>query len=81
MRLKVMISDLEKYIYAKLDAMQTEKAKSTVIPNFVTKGELLGAISKDARKVLNKMFVEKKIKIHPTKDAPINDFVELVKEN
>lgn len=76
-----MISDLEKYIYAKLDAMQTEKAKSTVIPNFVTKGELLGAISKDARKVLNKMFVEKKIKIHPTKDAPINDFVELVKEN
>lgn len=76
-----MISDLEKYIYAKLDAMQTEKAKSTVIPNFVTKGELLGAISKDARKVLNKMFVEKKIKIHPTKDAPINDYVELIKQN
>lgn len=75
-----MTSDLEKYIYAKLDAMQTEKAKSTVIPNFVTKGELLGAISKDARKVLNKMFVEKKIKVHPTKDAPINDYVELIKE-
>ena len=72
---------LEQYIIAKLAAMQTEKAKSTVIPNFVTKGELLGAISKDARKVLNKMFVEKKLKIHPTKDAPINDFVELVKEN
>lgn len=76
-----MISYLEQYITAKLDAMQTEKANSTVIPNFVTKGELLGAISKDARKVLNKMFVEKKLKIHPTKDAPINDFVELVKEN
>ena len=76
-----MISYLEQYITAKLDTMQTEKAKSTVIPNFVTKGELLGAISKDARKVLNKMFVEKKIKIHPTKDAPINDFVELIKEN
>lgn len=75
-----MISYLEKYIYAKLDAMQTENAKSTVEPKFVTKGELLGAISKDARKVLNKMFVEKKIKIHPTKDAPINDFVELIKE-
>lgn len=74
------MNNLEQYITAKLDAMQTEKARSTVIPNFVTKGELLGAISKDARKVLNKMFVEKKIKIHPTKDASINDFVELVKE-
>lgn len=75
-----MMTNLEQYITAKLDAMQTEKAKSTVIPNFVTKGELLGAISKDARKVLNKMFVEKKIKVHPTKDAPINDYVELIKE-
>ena len=71
---------LEQYITAKLDAMQTEKANSNVEPKFVTKGELLEAISKDARKVLNKMFVEKKIKIHPTKDAPINDFVELIKE-
>lgn len=76
-----MTSDLEKYIYSKLDAMQTEKANSNIEPKFVTKGELLGVISKDARKVLNKMFVEKKIKVHPTKDAPINDFVELVKEN
>lgn len=75
-----MISYLEQYITLKLDAMKTEKEKSNVVPKFVTKGELLGAISKDARKVLNKMFVEKKIKIHPTKDAPINDFVELVKE-
>lgn len=75
-----MMKHLEQYIYAKLDAMLTEKADSTVEPKFVTKGELIGAISKDARKVLNKMFVEKKIKIHPTKDAPINDFVELVKE-
>lgn len=74
------MTNLEQYITAKLDTMQTEKANSTVEPKFVTKGELLGAISKDARKVLNKMFVEKKIKIHPTKDAPINDFVELVKE-
>lgn len=75
-----MISYLEQYITLKLDAMQSEKADSTVEPKFVTKGELLGAISKDARKVLNKMFVEKKIKIHPTKDAPVNDYVELVKE-
>lgn len=75
-----MISYLEQYITLKLDAMQSEKEKSNVVPKFITKGELLGAISKDARKVLNKMFVEKKIKIHPTKDAPIHDFVELVKE-
>lgn len=75
------MDNLEQYLYAKLDAMQTEKEKSNVVPKFVTKGELLGAISKDARKVLNKMFVEKKIKVHPTKDAPINDFVELIKEN
>ena len=73
------MTNLEQYITAKLDAMQTEKAKSNVEPKFVTKGELLGAISKDARKVLNKMFVEKKIKIHPTKDAPIQDYVKLVK--
>ena len=76
----MIMNNLEQYITAKLDAMQTEKSKSTFIPNFVTKGELLGAINKDIRKVLNKMFVEKKIKVHPTKDAPINDFVELVKE-
>ncbi len=73
------MTNLEQYITAKLDAMQAEKANSTVEPKFVTKGELLGAISKDARKVLNKMFVEKKIKIHPTKDAPIQDYVKLVK--
>lgn len=75
-----MISELEQYILAKLDAMQTEKANSTIEPKFVTKGELLGEINKDIRKVLNKMFVDEKIKIHPTKDAPINDFVELIKE-
>lgn len=75
-----MISYLEQYITAKLDAMQTEKSKSNVEPKFVTKGELFGAINKDIRSVLNKMFVENKLKIHPTKDASINDFVELVKE-
>ena len=73
------MNNLEQYITAKLDAMQTEKANSTVEPKFVTKGELLGEINKDIRKVLNKMFVEKKLKVHPTKDSPINDFVELVK--
>ena len=74
------MTNLEQYITAKLDAMQTEKAKSTIEPKFVTKGELLGAVNKDIRSVLNKMFVEKKLKIHPTKDAPIQDFVELVKD-
>lgn len=76
-----MMKHLEQYITAKLDAMQTEKATSTIEPKFVTKGELIGAINKDIRNVLNKMYVEKKIKVHPTKDAPINDYVELIKEN
>lgn len=75
------MNNLEQYIYAKLEAMQSEKAKSAVVPMFVTKGEILGAVVKDARKVLNKMYIEKRLKVHPTKDAPINDFIELVKEN
>ena len=74
------MNNLEQYIYAKLDAMQTEKAKHPFHPNFVTKAEILFAVDKDIRKVLNKMFVEKKLKVHPTKHAPINDFVELIKE-
>lgn len=74
------MTNLEQYIYAKLDAMQAEKAEQHVHPNFVTKSELFGAIDKDIRKVLNKMFVEKRLKVHPTKDAPIQDFIELIKE-
>lgn len=74
------MDNLEQYIYAKLDAMQTEKAKQPVVPNMVTKTELFAAVDKDIRKVLNKMFIEKKLKVHPTKDAPINDYVELIKE-
>lgn len=72
--------NLEQYIYAKLDAMQTEKATHKVEPNWVTKAELLGAINKDIRTVLNQWFKEKKIKVHKTIHAPVNDFVELVKE-
>ena len=45
----------------------------------VTRGELFGAIDKDVKAVLNKMFQEKKIKVHKTIHAPIRDFVELVK--
>lgn len=75
-----MISELEKYIYTKLDEMQNEKAKSTTVPRFVTKAEFFASVDKDIRKVMNKMFVEKRLKVHPTKDAPIQDFIELVKE-
>lgn len=74
------MTNLEQYITAKLDAMQDEKEKQPIEPKFVTKGEFLGEVNKDIRKVLNKMFLEKKIKVHQTKDAPVNDFIELVKE-
>ena len=70
-----MTSDLEQYIYAKLDAMQTEKAKQPVHPKLVT------SVDKDIRKVMNKLFLENKLKVHSTKDAPIQDFIELIKEN
>lgn len=74
------MENLEQYIYAKLDAMQTEKSTQKVEPNLVTKAELLGAINKDIRTVLNKWFKEKKIKVHKTIHAPIHDYVELIKE-
>lgn len=78
-----MISDLEKYLYAKLDAMQTEKAErlKNVEPHLVTKTELFDAIEADKKAVLNKWFKEGKIKVHKTIHAPIHDFVELVKED
>lgn len=75
------MTNLEQYITAKLDTMQTEKANSTTVPRFVTKAEFFASVDKDIRKVLNKMYIEKKLKVHPTKDAPIQDFIELVKEN
>ena len=75
-----MISDLEKYIYAKLDAMQTEKAKQTVHPNMLTKAEFLSAVDKDVRKILNNMFIENKLKVHPTVHSSANDYIEIVKE-
>lgn len=71
---------LSEYLYDLLNEMQTEKAKSTHVPNMVTKGELFGAIDKDVRNVLNKMFQERKIKVHKTIHAATQDFVELVKE-
>lgn len=76
------MNDLEKYLYAKLDAMQTEKAErlKNVEPNWCTKKEIYDAIIVDAKAILNKMFHENKVKVHKTKDAPIHDYVELIKE-
>lgn len=74
------MEQLEKYIYDKLDAMQTEKSTQKVQPCWVTKAELLGAIDKDIRKILNKMFLAKQIKVHKTVHAPAQDYVELIKE-
>ena len=77
------MEDLEKYIYAKLEAMQTEKAErmKNVEPNLVTKAELFAAIEADKKAILNKWFKEGKIKVHKTIHAPIHDYVELIKED
>lgn len=77
-----MMEDLEKYLYEKLDAMQTEKAErlKNVKPNYVTKKELFDAIEADKKAVLNKWFKEGKIKVHKTIHSNIYDFVELVKQ-
>ena len=69
---------LDEYITLKLTQMQEAKSASTTEPNWVTKAELFNAIDKDVRKVLNKMFKAKQIKIHKTIHASINDFVEIV---
>ncbi len=74
------MENLEKYIYEKLSTMQEEKAKSTTVPNMVTKTELFSAVDKDVRSILNKWFKNGTIKVHKTIHAPIHDYVELVKE-
>lgn len=77
-----MISDLEKYLYAKLDAMQNEKAErmKNIEPHMVTKRELFDAIEADKKAILNRWFKEGKIRVHKTIHAPIHDYVEFVKE-
>lgn len=77
-----MMEDLEKYLYAKLYAMQTEKAElmKNVEPHFVTKKDLFDAIEADKKAILNRWFREGKIKVHKTIHAPIHDYVELIKE-
>lgn len=76
------MNDLEKYLFAKLEAMQTEKAErmKNVEPSFVTKREFFDAIEADKKAILNKWFKEGKIKVHKTIHAPIHDYVELIKE-
>lgn len=73
-----MISDFEKYITEKLAAMQEEKLKSTTMPNMVTKQELFSAIEKDKIDVLNNLFKAKKLRVHKTIHAPMQDYVELL---
>ena len=75
-----MTSDLEKYIYNKLEEMQNAKADSTTYPNMLTKDELFKAIDKDIKAVLNQMFREKKIRVHKTIHAANQDYVELVQK-
>ena len=74
------MDNLEQYIYSKLDAMQTEKAKQPIHPNMLTKSEFFSAVNKDIRTVLNKLYIEKKLKVHPTVHPSANDYIELVKE-
>lgn len=74
------MDNLEQYIYEKLDAMQTEKSAQKVEPCWVTKEEIFSTFDKDVRTILNKWFMEKKIKVHKTVHAPAQDYVELVKE-
>ena len=74
-----MKDHLKKYITEKLCVMQEEKSKLKTIPHMVTKNELFTAIHQDERDILNELFREKKIKVHKTIHAPIQDFVELVK--
>lgn len=78
-----MMEDLEKYIYAKLEAMQEEKAErlKNVEPHLVTKREFFDAIEADKKAILNKWFREGKIRVHKTIHSPIHDYVELIKEN
>lgn len=73
-----MINDLEKYIDAKLQAMQSEKAErlKDVEPKWITKAEFFSAVDKDVRVVLNKLFHEKKIRVHKTIHATQNDYIE-----
>ena len=75
------MNDLEKYIEAKLQEMQTEKAErlKNVEPNMITKVEFFSAVDNDIRAIMNKLFHEKRIKVHKTIHADINDYIELVK--
>lgn len=72
------MNDLEKYINAKLQQMQEDKAErlKDVEPKWITRGEFFEAVDKDIRAVLNKLFHEKKIRVHKTIHATQNDYIE-----
>lgn len=72
------LAAMHDYLYARLGQMQEEKAKSTHVPNMVTRHEFMTAINEDIRKVLNRMFVEREIKVHKTIHSKNEDFVELI---
>lgn len=74
------MNNLEQYIYAKLDAMQTEKSQTNTEPRMITKQELFAEIDKDIRSILNQWFRSKQVKVHKTIHSPNQDYVELVKK-
>ena len=80
-RKEILLDLFGVYLLQKLEDMQTEKAErlKNVEPNWLTKKEFFDAIEADKKAILNKWFKEGKIRVHKTKDAPIHDYVELVK--
>lgn len=76
------MENLEKYINAKLQQMQEEKAErlKDVEPHMLTKKEFFSAVDKDVRAIMNKLFHEKRIKVHKTIHADIHDFIEYIGE-
>lgn len=70
---------LKAYLGLRLNGLQEEKAKSTIMPNQVTKMELFAAIDKDVKSILNEWWRAGKIKVHKTVHPSQNDYVELIK--
>lgn len=56
-----MTDDLKKYLLAKIEQMQEEVKDRD--PNMVVQTELMSAINKDVKDVLNGLFMEQKITV------------------
>lgn len=56
-----MTDDLKKYLLAKIEQMQEEVKDRD--PNIVVQTELMSAINKDVKDVLNGLFMEQKITV------------------